>query len=68
MVVCTKGDFTEDFVVMVTTEEEGVSSCVEPVLITGLQNIINESAQAYCSAHGVEKRTSMRNVQSCLST
>ncbi|KAH9298132.1 hypothetical protein KI387_029814, partial [Taxus chinensis] len=51
MVACAEGDFVEDSMVVVTTKEEGVSSPVEPVLIVGLQNIINGSAQTFCSAH-----------------
>ncbi|KAH9308432.1 hypothetical protein KI387_036343, partial [Taxus chinensis] len=46
-----QGDFVEDFMVMVTVEEEEVGSHVELVLIVGPQSITNESAKTYCSAH-----------------
>ncbi|KAH9292337.1 hypothetical protein KI387_042480, partial [Taxus chinensis] len=55
MEACAEGVFMEDSVVVVTAEEEGVSSCVEPVSIVGLQSITNENAQTCCSAHGVER-------------
>ncbi|KAH9331915.1 hypothetical protein KI387_004023, partial [Taxus chinensis] len=47
--VCTRGDFMEDFMVMVTTGEE-VSSRVEHALIVEPQTIISVNVQIFYNA------------------
>ncbi|KAH9289134.1 hypothetical protein KI387_033251, partial [Taxus chinensis] len=54
MEVRVEEDFTEDFVVMVTTGEE-VSSYVERALIVEPQTIIRVNVQIFYNALSVEK-------------
>ncbi|KAH9300245.1 hypothetical protein KI387_011828, partial [Taxus chinensis] len=47
--------FEEDFVVMVTTGEEGVSSRVEPISIVDLRSITNMNDWTCCSICGAKR-------------